>query len=149
MTWGGIKRDKIDAITSDLVRERNEWTCQRCNFICPDGPATGKSRRVENSHFIPRRHQATRYDPDNCDCLCKKCHQYFTEDNTGEYAAWKRSDLGDDRYDALIKRGQSICKRTKPEKEEMYQHLRAQMKYMLRRRRKEGETGWLEFVAWD
>ena len=149
MAYGGIRRDKYDAVVSDLVRERNDWTCQHCGFICDDGQARGKSRRVENSHFIPRRHSSTRYYSDNCDCLCKKCHQLFTEDNTGLYAAWKRRDLGDDRYDSLVERGRAIVKRTKAEKEDLYKHLKAQLKYMRRRRFENGEMGWLDFVDWD
>jgi len=30
----------------------------------------------------------------------------------------------------------------------MYQHYKAQLAY-LERRRKEGEQGWIDFVAWD
>ena len=41
-----------------------------------------------------------------------------------------------------------LGKYTKAELEEMYQHYKAQLKYM-DRRRGEGTLGWLEFVAWD
>ena len=60
----------------------------------------------------------------------------------------KWMELGPDRFDALVQRANTVYKITKAEKEERYQHYRAQFKYM-ERRRKEGAIGWLDFVAWD
>lgn len=146
--YGGIKRTALDAAFSDLVRERNDWTCERCGLVDNDGRASGKSRRVENSHFYSRRHQSTRFHGDNCDCLCKGCHKYFTEDNTGQYAVWKRRNLGDTRYELLQDRHNWIAKRSKQEKKEMTEHFRAQYKH-IRRRRRIGEQGYIDFVEWD
>jgi hypothetical protein len=42
----------------------------------------------------------------------------------------------------------TIRKYTKAEKQEMLIHYRAQFKY-LERRRKQGETGYIEFVGYD
>jgi len=148
VAYGGIRRDKYDATFSDLIRERADWTCERCGLVDPDGQARGKSRRVENSHFNPRRHQSTRFCGENCDCLCKKCHQHFTEDNTGEYAEWKRGKLGDERYEALLQKGRQVKKRTKAEKEEMLEHYLACFGY-IRKRREKGQIGYIEFPAWD
>ena len=39
-------------------------------------------------------------------------------------------------------------KYTRAELEEMYIHYKAQLAYM-ERRRKEGETGYIDFVGWD
>lgn len=39
-------------------------------------------------------------------------------------------------------------KYTKADLEEMYQHYVAQLKYM-EKRRKDGETGYIDFVGWD
>ncbi|KKL64528.1 hypothetical protein LCGC14_2164040, partial [marine sediment metagenome] len=51
-------------------------------------------------------------------------------------------------FDALVQRANTVYKIIKVEKEERYQHYKAQLKYM-ERRRKEGAIGWLDFVAWD
>lgn len=144
MSFGGIRRDKYDATFSDLIRERANWTCERCRKVDVDGQARGKSLKMDNSHFIPRRHQNTRFSAENCDCLCKGCHKYFTEDNTGLYATWKRNKLGDERYEALIEEGKKIRKRTKADKEEMRDHHLACFGY-IRKRREKGEIGYIDF----
>jgi len=41
-----------------------------------------------------------------------------------------------------------VVKHTKVDLEDMYQHYKAQLKYM-DRLRLEGKTGWLDIVAWD
>ena len=103
---------------------------------------------MDNSHFVPRRHQSTRFCEINCECLCKGCHQYFTEDNFGKYADWKLYCLGTEGYDALKRKGKEIKKRTKAEKEEMRNHHLACFGY-IRKRREKGQIGYIEFPAWD
>ena len=144
----GIKRDKYDAAFSDLIRARADFECEVCGKICPDGQATGKSRRMDNSHYYGRRHQNTRFCGTNCACLCRGCHKHFTE-NPGDYADWMLNKLGSEEVDALRKKHNQIKKRSKAEKEEMLTYMKAQLAY-IKRRRMEGETGYITFVSnWD
>ena len=54
------------------------------------------------SHFKGRRKESTRFDPENCDTACRKCHLYL-EEHKEEYEAWKLSQLGE-RFNLLILR---------------------------------------------
>lgn len=65
------------------------------------------------SHFIKRRYESVRYDPDNADAACRSCHGWVEE--TVEGAQWvdrfKREQLGEARYNALMLRKQQTGKR--------------------------------------
>ena len=139
----GLKRTKLDIVFSNLIRERAEWKCERCKKYYPEGHRQG----LDCSHFYGRRHRSTRWHPDNAFAHCRGCHQYLGS-NPAIFNAWALKQLGDTRYDWLLRRHNEVVKYTKADLEEFYQHLIAQHKYMLRRR-KEGEKGWLDFVAWD
>ena len=138
-----MKRDKHDKVMSDLVRERADWRCERCNKYYPEGHRSG----LENSHYYGRARMSTRYFPDNLTSLCTGCHFYFGGARD-EYTSFLIKALGESRFDDLVLKGNAVRKFTRAEKEEQYQHYRAQYKY-LRRRRDQGETGWIDFVSWD
>ena len=78
-----IKRDKRDALFSELVRERAGWVCERCG-------KQPERRLLQCAHIFGRRHRSTRWHPANAVCLCFGCHRYFTE-NPIEFAAWCRN----------------------------------------------------------
>lgn len=67
----GIKRTKADADFSLFIRERDDWTCQRCRV-----KHIKKSRGLHCAHRFTRRTQATRFDPSNAMALCYGDHQY-------------------------------------------------------------------------
>lgn len=137
-----IKRDKVDIVFSQLIRERDDWTCQRCGTkYAPN------SRGLECSHFFSRRHQATRHDPDNACAKCSGCHSYLG----GEpilFQSWIRTYLGEVRYSELLEKHRMIKKRTKVEKAELYQHLKSELA-KLQAKRAAGHTGVLEVVGYD
>jgi len=139
-----VKRDKHDKVMSDLIRCRADWKCERCNCEYPPGRRGG----LECSHFYGRSKQSTRHYPDNLSSFCTGCHMHLGKVARDKYEMFIRMELGPDRFDALVQRANTVYKITKAEKEERYQHYRAQFKYM-ERRRKEGAIGWLDFVAWD
>jgi len=93
-----VKRSQADIRFSRQIRERDQWTCQRC-----------KQRHAENSrglhcaHMFTRRTGATRFDPDNACALCYGCHQYL-DSHPAEKLAFFRALLGDERFDALASR---------------------------------------------
>ena len=135
-----VKRTKHDDIFSKVIRERDEYTCQRCK-------RTADTTKIECSHFFSRRHQATRYDPDNACAHCFTCHQYLGE-NPILFQSWIRSYLGDVRYSELVEKHYRTKKWLKAEKEEMYQHYREQLKE-LELQRAEGAVGQLSLVAFE
>lgn len=100
-----IKITKLDKLFSDFIRNRDEWTCQRCGTRY-DPPTNA----LHCSHFWGRANKATRYDPLNADALCYGCHARWEANKQGEYRDFKLAQLGDNEYDALEKRARSIVK---------------------------------------
>ena len=144
----GIKRDKNDAVFSDSIRERDDWTCQRCGRVSVSGQIHGKSREMECSHFYGRgTGTLNRFGVDNCDTFCKGCHKYFTH-RPAEYAAWKLNQLGATRYDWLTRTAHKVHKRTKAEWKDLYAYYKDWYQ-KAREKRKEGMRGPLELIGFD
>lgn len=95
--WTSAKADKEFSIE---IRTRDPL----CFFGC------GRPSR-QNSHFWGRGNSATRYDPENCDGACGKCHMENEGNKQGLYRELKIQQLGQERYDALEKRARSIVPR--------------------------------------
>ena len=100
----GIKRNATDALFSDLVRERANWRCERC-LTQYEKPAPG----LHCSHFYGRGGKSTRWDFDNANALCFKCHTYLGS-NPHEYRVWKLRQLGQRLYDRLVLRANTPTK---------------------------------------
>jgi hypothetical protein len=103
-----IKLDTADLWFSKYIRLR-DGECKRClskvGYNVNGDPVTH-----QNSHFQGRRKEATRYDIENCDCLCGGCHQYFTA-NPGEHYMWQVAMKGQSVVDAIIVRSNSYMKK--------------------------------------
>ena len=91
----GIKRNRTDDLFSDIVRERANWTCQRCN-----GNFENEKHIFDCAHFISRGNKRLRWDFENASAICRGCHKYF-EKNPDDHAEFVRVMLGDDRYQLL------------------------------------------------
>lgn len=104
MSWGRIKIDKADQTFSRYIRERDNWTCQ--NPKCQKGFIRG-AQNLHNSHFWSRGNEATRFDPENCDALCVSCHGRWGGDYRKEYEEFKKDQLGEQRFNALMLRAHS------------------------------------------
>lgn len=127
-----MKRDTADTAFSNFIREKNNWTCQKCKKYYPEGHRQG----LHCSHFFSRRHQSTRYYSKNATAHCFSCHQHLGG-NPIEFAQWIEEYLGEGEYEDLIKRKNTICKRPKKEKLEIAKHWKAQLKYLRRCRKEE------------
>lgn len=91
-----VKLDKADRFFSLYIRERDNWTCQRCGKIFNrDEPNI-----LQNSHYHGRASESTRFDPDNCDSACHYCHRYW-ESHKAEYKKFKENQLGKERFKLL------------------------------------------------
>jgi 5-methylcytosine-specific restriction endonuclease McrA len=110
-----MKRDKYDATFSDYIRARDRWTCQRCKRYFPEGQRNG----VHCSHFIGRRKQGTRFEPDNADALCHGCHQQMEDLKGTEYRDWKMLQLGEQRFYEMQRQGTAVKKWKAGEKDEL------------------------------
>lgn len=100
----GIKRTKADKYFSDFIRERDNWTCQRC-LKEYEKPSQG----LHCSHFHSRAKKSVRFDPDNAIALCMSCHLYVGG-NPYDHAEIFLKRLGKEKYEALAVRANTPCK---------------------------------------
>jgi 5-methylcytosine-specific restriction endonuclease McrA len=114
-----------DELFSLKIRHRHGWQCQRCG-----AKFARLAQNLHCSHFWSRSNKATRYDEDNCDALCADCHAIWEDDKNGAYRAFKISQLGQERFDALKRRARSCIKFGAWELEQMLRELMEEMQRM-------------------
>ena len=90
-----MKLFPADQVFSRLVRERDNWECQRCHKKYQ--PPTSA---LHCSHFYSRGKWSTRYDPANAESLCYGCHRYWDK-HIKEYEVFKIAGLGQKAFDIL------------------------------------------------
>ena len=107
MGWKTIKIDAADRAFSEFVRRRDKM-CRRC-FSYGYGPKgiTG----LQASHYWSRRHENTRFDPENVDALCAACHFIWGGDRREDYTAFKKAQLGEKGLKLLMVRCNQYCKK--------------------------------------
>ena len=108
-----MKRSKEDIVFSNLIRERADFTCERC----------GKNLRhskqgLDCSHIHSRTNLRTRFDPDAAKALCVACHRWW-HDNPTESGKWAEEYFGIGFLEILREKKNMIFKLPKHEKEEM------------------------------
>lgn len=135
----GIKRDKFDAVFSQLVRERAGWCCERCERYFPEGDRQG----LDTAHFFGRRKRATRFHPDNASSLCRGCHSVM-DANPRAHTQWTVGRIGSYELDALEFLSNQVMKWSKDDMAKLYQSMKDELKDM-QVKRMNGETKRLEF----
>lgn len=107
-----LKISKADKLFSLVIRHRDNFTCQRCNFY--DQPPT---MQIHCAHFQSRAKKSVRWDTENACALCQRCHLYFDgyspwgmEKHEREFKDFFLKRLGQKRYDLLILRANTITK---------------------------------------
>jgi len=139
----GIKRDPLDKAFSDLVRERADWTCEKCGKQFPDRKGSG----LHASHYWGRRKRSVRWFGNNLWAHCFGCHQHLGA-NPHEFKSWVFKELGELLYDQLTLRANKPVKYNKSERKEMKEHYEAQL-LKIKAKRLNGETGYINFQDWD
>lgn len=137
-----MKRDKYDALFSKIIRERDNWTCQRCGKYYPEGNRQG----IHCSHIFSRRHTATRWEPLNAVAHCFSCHQYLGG-NPVIFDRWVRRYYNDAIVEMLEEKAMSVCKLTKKDKAELYEHMKSEYDRMMKLRR-DGDTSQIRIVGY-
>lgn len=91
-----MKRNAEDARFSNMIRERDEWTCQRCRtaYLPNPGPA------LACAHMFSRGKLNTRFDPENACALCYGCHRHL-DTHPDLKREFFRARLGDAVFEAL------------------------------------------------
>lgn len=138
-----MKRDALDAVFSDLIREAYDWTCAYSGLVFPER----KGKDVHCSHFISRAFNSTRWFPDNAVCLSAAAHDYLGK-HPDEHTDFFRKLLGPYRYDALKARQRGIYRYRAADKKAMRQHYGSELA-RIRELRAQGVTGYVEVAAYD
>jgi hypothetical protein len=134
-----MKRDPLDAVFSDLVRERANHTCERCGAYSPEDAR----RAFHCSHFIGRGVYSLRWHPLNGSGICAACHLHLGA-NPILHLEWFEYYYGRLAINDLRKWSQVIPRFRAKDKIEMLAFYRAERKRLLAERHS-GATGRLEF----
>ena len=141
---GAVKIRAADKHFSACVRERANWTCERCHRKTPDDKRMG----LHCSHYHGRGKWATRFDPENCEAICYGCHAYLTA-NPHKHTARQKEQMGEGAYQILLERSQdtAVGRLAKKTEKDISRHYREELKRM-QALRVEGEQGRIEFDNW-
>lgn len=121
-----LKRDKFDIAFSNLIRARDNYTCTKCGTYYPEGNRRG----LDCSHYWGRSRHSVRWDTENADTHCRGCHQFLSA-NPHLFKEWKIKQLGEKKYNDLMRRANSVKKWGKLEKEEMYKELKRKLQEII------------------
>lgn len=140
----GIKITPADKAFSLCIRERSNWTCDRCDTFYPEG----KRMALHCSHYHGRGKYSTRFDPNNCWAHCFGCHRYLSA-HPAEFTAWALEKLGDGLFEIVCERAQDmkLGRLAKREAKEIAKYYRDQHKNM-RTQREIGIEGRIEIVGY-
>lgn len=130
-----------DSAYSKCVRERAEWTCERCGTYYPEGKRMG----LHCSHFMSRGNWSTRFHPMNAFAHCYGCHQYLSSRPT-LFSDWVVERLGITTVDGLIRLSHEPARGLRRRVKEIGTWYRAQHKAQ-QADRANGATGRIEFDA--
>ena len=120
------------------VRERSDWTCEKCRTKFEE-----RAQNLHCSHLYSRRYRSIRWHPLGAVAHCFSCHMWFGS-NPIEAAEWVRLYLGESKFDELRSLVQTICKTTQKDRDRIYQRLRHEHERM-KQMRADGVTGRIEF----
>lgn len=140
-----MKITVADLAFSWCVRERVNWTCERCGTRY-----TPPTKALQCSHYFSRDNKAVRVYPDNAFAHCNGCHSHLGS-NPHEFHEWTLEQLGKEKYDKLVwvsRQNATYGKLWKREQKEITKHFRAEYARMAENRARRGFEGRLEFTAY-
>ena len=131
------RRNKLDALFSKLIRERDDWTCRISGVSIRHSPVS-----LHCAHIMGRRHVGLRWHPANAVSLTAGEHLFYTE-HPFEWTDWCVNEFGEDRVTELRRVANQPVKRPKTIREEIYQHYKGELK-RIEGLRAEGVIGRIE-----
>ena len=117
-----MSKAAADKWFSWCIRGAAGWKCQRCGkqFEPP-------TAQLQCSHLFSRKHNITRWHPDNAHSHCASCHAWL-ESRPPEHAAWAVEFMGQEKYDALRLYHNQVCNLRKSDFAAISKHYRDQYK---------------------
>lgn len=117
-----ISIDKADKEFSLYIRKRDKWRCLKCNTNYEENPGG-----LSCSHYWSRRHEGTRFEPDNCISLCYGCHTQMEGDKQGDYKYLMEKIVGKERMKTLEIQANTYCKKDRKMKYLIFKKLNEQL----------------------
>lgn len=121
MGFGKTRIDPADTAFSWYVRLRDK-RCVRCKSEISLNDK-GLPNSHTNSHYFGRTCETTRFDLDNCDCVCTGCHSVWEERDKESYTAFKKAQLGEKRFQELCLRGRATMRQLGMRKDRKLQKI--------------------------
>ena len=98
-------KKEADRVVSLYVRQSSPPICYTCE------KRFGSWKELQNGHFISRYKLTTRYDLENLRPQCVGCNYFGNQ--THIFALKLLEELGEERYKALLRRGNQTMKITR------------------------------------
>lgn len=136
-----IRRDPTDAIFSQCIRESYNWTCAYCHKQFDPG-----AQNLHASHLFSRRHNSTRWSPENVFAHCFTCHTRLGGDPV-TFSTWAASVMGPKKLEALRTKAHMTLKVSKADKAYITAHYRRELE-RLKDLRGQGHNGFIHLVHW-
>ena len=95
-----MKITNADLAFSWCVRERADWTCERCG-----AKYTPPTKTLQCSHYFSRDNKAVRVYIYNAFAHCHGCHSHLGG-NPHVFRDWTLEKLGQEKYDELVSASQ-------------------------------------------
>jgi hypothetical protein len=137
-----MKVNPADSAFSKCVRERADWTCEKCGKKYEKNSAG-----LHCSHIFSRRHRTIRWCGDNAQALCFSCHSWFGG-NPADSGVWVTDLLGEGHMALLREKKDCGLKIPKNEEKSIAKHYREQLK-LLESDRINGKVGRIEFESYQ
>jgi|TARA_R110000824_G_scaffold71349_2_gene182667 hypothetical protein len=135
-----MKRDKYDITFSEIVRLRDNYTCQECGRYFHEGERGG----LDCSHFVGRARLSGRYNIHNATSHCRGCHQKLGS-NPILFTERIKKILGD-KFDFMKRATNEVIKLDRTEKDAIRKHYMNEIK-RLTELRKQGVMGVIEVTV--
>jgi len=111
----------LDQVFAFYIKCRDDWRCVFCgvHFSFTD------TKNLHCSHYHLRQHQGTRYNEENCDAFCRRCHERLEKQTKKgqEYYNWKIMKLGGSKFGELLLLAQGITQLRGYDKITLTQHF--------------------------
>lgn len=124
-----ISITKLDYWFSLCVRERANWTCQKCGKAYPptlNEKGLPGNRALHCSHFVGRGNDSVRTDPLNAEAHCYGCHSFF-EQNPIIFSDYIKEVLGE-KFEILMEKSRNpmLGKQMNKERQQAVDHYKTQ-----------------------